>query len=33
MGSKVHESKEILVSIDGDTKVYEPVEVPEVVLR
>jgi hypothetical protein len=29
----VHESREILISIDGETKSYHSVEVPEVVLR
>lgn len=33
MDDKVHESREIVVSIDGDTKVYRSVEVSEVVPR
>jgi hypothetical protein len=29
----VHESSEILISIDGETKAYQSVAIPEVVLR
>lgn len=32
-GEKVHESKEIVISIDGDTKAYHSVERSEVILR
>lgn len=33
MDGAVHQSQEILISVDGDTKVYSPVQVPEVILR
>ncbi len=33
LDEKVRESREIVVSIDGDTKIYHSVEVSEVILR
>lgn len=33
LDEKVHESREIVISIDGDTKVYHSVEGSEVILR